>query len=86
MPRARGKRAIDGDTFEIMDGTRVRISGYDAPELSKSGGQAAKQRLSKLIRGQELGLSKELKKSFDRSVRKVTIKGQPIVKILQKKK
>lgn len=86
MPRAKGKRAIDGDTFEIMDGTRIRIASYNAPELSERGGQAAKQRLSKLIRNEELGLSSELSKSYGRSVRRVTVGGQPIDKLLKRKK
>lgn len=34
MPRARVKRVIDGDTIQIMNGTMIRISGYDTPELA----------------------------------------------------
>jgi len=45
---------IDGDTFEVSPqwkwngetGTRVRPTGYDAPELHSYGGQAAKDKLS----------------------------------------
>ena len=42
---------IDGDTFDVspqwrwngQDGSRVRPTGYDAPELQNYGGQAAKE-------------------------------------------
>jgi len=48
---------IDGDTFDVSpnwrwngeEGCRVRPTGYDAPELNAYGGQAAKQKLERLI-------------------------------------
>jgi len=48
---------VDGDTFDVsggwtwnnQKGDRVRPTGYDAPELSEPGGQAAKNRLTNLI-------------------------------------
>jgi len=55
---------IDGDTFEVSPqwkwngetGTRVRPTGYDAPELHAYGGQAAKDKLSNLILGKTVEL------------------------------
>lgn len=55
---------IDGDTFEVSPqwqwngqiGTRVRPAGFDAPELGAYGGQAAKDKLSKLILGEQVDL------------------------------
>ncbi len=55
---------IDGDTFEVSPqwkwngetGTRVRPTGYDAPELHAYGGQAAKDKLSRLILREEVDL------------------------------
>ena len=55
---------IDGDTFEVSPqwkwngatGTRVRPVGYDAPELQAYAGQAAKDKLSRLIYGQPVEL------------------------------
>lgn len=55
---------VDGDTFEVsggwrwqgQSGTRVRPTGFDAPELSADGGRAAKQRLERLILGQQVEL------------------------------
>jgi len=55
---------IDGDTFEVSggwkwngeSGTRVRPTGFDAPELYSSGGQTAKEKLARLILGQQVEL------------------------------
>jgi len=55
---------IDGDTFDVspvwqwngQSGSRVRPTGYDAPELHAFGGQAAKDKLSKLIKGRTVEL------------------------------
>lgn len=43
----RAPAIIDGDTV-FHDGQRIRIWGIDAPEMSQSGGQAAKERLAQL--------------------------------------
>lgn len=55
---------IDGDTFEVspqwrwneVTGDRVRPAGYDAPELQGYRGQAAREKLSRLICGKEVEL------------------------------
>lgn len=55
---------IDGDTFDVtpqwqwnsQTGSRIRPAGYDAPELHTYGGQAAKDKLSRLILGQQVDL------------------------------
>jgi len=55
---------IDGDTFDVspqwrwndQDGSRVRPTGYNAPELQSYGGQAAKEKLTRLILGENVDL------------------------------
>jgi endonuclease YncB( thermonuclease family) len=55
---------VDGDTFDVspqwqwngQTGSRVRPAGYDAPELYATGGQTARDKLSRLIRGQQVEL------------------------------
>lgn len=42
-------RVIDGDTFEIETGEKVRLIGINAPEISDIFGQEAKQYLFELI-------------------------------------
>ena len=86
MPVAKVKKVIDGDTIEIKDGTRIRIANLNAPELQARGGIAAKRRLQRILpRGVQIGISPEKAKSFGRSVRQVTVKGKPIIKLIKKK-
>ena len=83
MPRGKIKRIIDGDTFELRSGERVRIAELNAPELGERGGQAAKQKLrQKMPPGTEVGLSQPVAKSYGRNVRKVTVGGRNIAKTL----
>lgn len=85
MPVGKIKQVIDGDTIRLAGGEKVRIAGLDAPELGEKGGQAAKKRLQQLLpKGQRVGLSKPLAKSYDRPVRRVTVKGKSINKLIGK--
>ena len=55
---------VDGDTFDVTPnwkwngtvGSRVRPTGYDAPELSTTQDQIAKQKLERLISGKTVQL------------------------------
>ena len=49
-------RVIDGDTFEIKTGEKVRLIGINAPEISDIFGQEAKQYLSDLIENKTVDL------------------------------
>jgi len=57
---------IDGDTFEVASGwkwngqtgSRVRPTGYDAPELHTVAGHQAKQKLARLVQGEVVNLAK----------------------------
>jgi len=60
---------IDGDTFDVtpqwqwngQTGSRVRPTGYDAPEMGTYGGQAATDTLANLILGKRVELGKAYK-------------------------
>mgnify|MGYP000321243885 CR=1 FL=1 len=75
---------IDGDTFEVSPqwkwngetGTRVRPTGYDAPELHAYGGQAAKDKLSRLILREEVDLRTAYKVDRGRLVCDVYFRGK----------
>ncbi len=76
MAEFRVVRIIDGDTFDVspewkwngQTGSRVRPAGYDAPELHEYGGQAAKDKLSKLIFGEQVELRSAYKIDHGRLV------------------
>ncbi len=52
-------RVIDGDTFEIENGERVRMIGINAPELSDIYGIDAKLHLTKLIENENVTLVRD---------------------------
>ena len=63
MPTFTVTSVIDGDTFDVSQwqwkgqtGSRVRPTGYDAPELHEFGGQEAKEKLARLILNKQVEL------------------------------
>lgn len=83
MAKGRVRRVIDGDTFELWGGQRVRIADVYAPEMKQRGGFAAKRRLQSWIdRGSVVGLSNPVAYSYGRTVRYVTIDGTPLEDVL----
>ena len=84
MPAFTVTSIIDGDTFEVSPqwkwngstGTRVRPAGYDAPELHAYGGQAAKDKLTRLIYGQQVELRTAYKVDRGRLVCDVFFRNQ----------
>ncbi len=77
-------RIIDGDTFIIENGERVRLIGINAPEISDIFGLEAKQHLQLLIGGKfvELlpdNLSKD-RDRYNRLLRYIIFKGNDINK------
>lgn len=84
MPRGKIKKVVDGDTIVLKGGEHVRVANLDAPELNQPGGQAAKKRLQKVLpRGQDVGLSQVLAKSYHRNIRRVTVKGKTVTKLVK---
>jgi micrococcal nuclease len=49
-------RVIDGDTFEIETGEKIRLIGINAPEISDIFGLESKDYLKKLIEGKDVEL------------------------------
>lgn len=43
---------VDGDTFQLRSGKRVRLLGVDAPEYNRCGGSEAKSLLKSLVQDQ----------------------------------
>ena len=52
-------RVIDGDTFVLEDGERVRLIGIDTPEKGERCFEEAKNRLQELVLGKDVLLHKD---------------------------
>ena len=84
MPAFTVTSIIDGDTFEVSPqwkwnsdiGTRVRPAGYNAPEMHTTSGQAAKNKLSRLIYGEQVELRSAHKVDRGRLVCEVYFKNK----------
>ena len=54
------EQVVDGDTFDLADGQRVRLIGIDAPEIGQECSDQATQALASLISGQIVYLEKDV--------------------------
>lgn len=83
MAQFRVINVIDGDTFDVspdwqwnsQTGSRVRPTGYDAPELFTSRGKAAKEKLERITLGNTVQLGNAYRIDRGRLVCDVFIQG-----------
>ena len=66
-------RVIDGDTFVIKTGDRVRLVGLDAPETGKCGAEEAKEQLTKLLSDEVIKIEEEKRDVWGRRLGIVNI-------------
>ena len=59
---------VDGDTFQLKSGKRVRLLGVDAPEYDRCGGKEAKEALSALISNKQVKLTEETTEAYGRTL------------------
>ena len=86
MATFRVTSVIDGDTFDVSPqwqwqghtGSRVRPTGFDAPEIHASGGLAAKSKLQRLILGKQVELGTAYRVDRGRLVCDVYLNGRNI--------
>ena len=73
-------RIIDGDTFEIETGEKVRLIGIDTPEKNEPNYEEAKLFLISNIQGRKVILQKDVsdKDKFGRLLRYVYLEGELI--------
>ncbi|MBU1326682.1 thermonuclease family protein [Patescibacteria group bacterium] len=64
---------IDGDSFELSDGRRVRLMGVDAPEDDRCMADEAKNRLTQILTGRHVRLKHAITDDFGRTVAIVII-------------
>ena len=77
---------IDGDTLDVtprwqfngQTGNRVRLANVNAPEISKPGGLAAKQRLEHLVLNKQVQLRNAVSIGYGRLVCDVLLNGSNI--------
>lgn len=84
--RRKVTRVIDGDTFEVKtkigDTNRVRIAGYNAPEINEHGGKKAAKKLKYLIEGENVSLVPKAR-SYGHVVADVRISRRKVSKIMK---
>lgn len=73
---------VDGDTFQLQSGKRVRLMGVDAPEYNRCAGQQAKKRLTELILNKKVTLKEETKDTYGRTLALVYENGNFINRII----
>ena len=79
-------KVIDGDTFDMTvthvgknnkyeynDNERIRMSGFDAPELNTAQGQLDKEKLEKILLNMTVRVSINARDSYHRIVGSVEI-------------
>ena len=59
---------VDGDTFQLKSGKRIRLMGVDAPEYNRCGGKEAKEFLGSLIFGKQVKLTEETPEAYGRTL------------------
>jgi micrococcal nuclease len=84
--RARVAYVIDGDTFRLAGGERIRIAGIDAPETHRGQarcraevalGNAATARARAMLDGRSVAVVR-LGRSYNRTVARVTLDGRDL--------
>lgn len=70
-------RVIDGDTFVLQDGSRVRLIGMDTPEKGEYYFEEAKMALNSMIMGKCMVLTKDVSETdiYNRLLRYVYVDG-----------
>ena len=76
-------KVVDGDTFDVSSGERIRIYGIDAPEYPKGClSKKAKARVEELVLGKEVVLGKTGEYSFERVIATAMIDNLDIAKVM----
>ena len=76
--KAIATRVIDGDTFELRSGEKVRLLGIDAPEKGQYYHDEATNRLRRLVEGKKVRLEKDVsnRDRYGRLLRYVYVDGK----------
>ena len=80
MPKYMVLEVVDGDTFKIEGGRRVRLMGVNTPEAGKCLSDKSKDKLSELVLGKEVVLKDQFSDPFGRIMANVFINNKYINK------
>jgi micrococcal nuclease len=69
-------KVIDGDSFELADGRRIRLASINAPEVGRCMSPEAKDTLKTLIEGKIISLYDTLKDGYGRTLANVYVSGK----------
>lgn len=78
--RMTGAKAIDGDTFALDDGSRVRVAGMDTPETGQVGAEFAQQFLQSELNTKDVSADPTGEQSYDRQVARVSVNGEDLAR------
>lgn len=73
---------VDGDTFQLKSGERVRLMGVDAPEIERCGGPEAKKVLAGLILNKNVNVEETVKEKYGRTMALVYVDGKLVNKMM----
>ncbi len=62
------EKILDGDTFILNNGERIRLLGIDAPEKTRCGATEATEALSKLILGKPVRITESRRDEYGRKM------------------
>lgn len=82
----KASRVIDGDTFELIGGQKVRLIGIDAPEVIDCFALKSTNRLKELVMDKALKLEKDVSETdrYGRLLRYVYLESQLVNEVLVK--
>ncbi len=82
VQRNRVRRVVDGDSFDLTDGRRIRLLGIDAPDRNRCLYQASKDRLEQLINNRRVRLADLITDDYGRILANVYVNKQFVNLIL----
>ena len=74
---AKVTKVLDGNTFDIESGQRVRLANVNAPEVGKPGADEATAKLHELVYGKNVRIN-PVDTNYGEVVANVTIEGESV--------
>ena len=82
MERNKVVKVVDGDSFSLADGRRIRLLGIDAPERERCMAEEARKRLQEEVKGKIVKLTDMVNDDYGRMLANVWVDKKLVNKIL----